>query len=64
MPTITLTLETLYAFGVSRADLEAPTLPDDAKRSLEAMLASRGFDVTDTVRVVVLPNGEGAVLTQ
>jgi hypothetical protein len=34
------------------------------KRRLESMLTSRGFDMTRTIHVVVLANGEGIALTQ
>jgi hypothetical protein len=33
-------------------------------RLLDPLLASRGFDVARPIRVVVLTNGEGVVLTQ
>jgi hypothetical protein len=61
---MTLTLETLAALDVSRNDLLEPVLSSDAKRVLEALLTSRGFDITRTVRVVELASGEGFVLTQ
>jgi hypothetical protein len=50
--------------GVSTAELQQSTLGLDSKRRLEAMLASRGFDMTRTIHVVVLSGGEGIVLTQ
>jgi hypothetical protein len=50
--------------GVSRDELQQSTLGHESKRRLEPMLASRGFDMTRTVHVVVLANGEGIVLTQ
>jgi hypothetical protein len=64
VPTLTLTLETLAAVGVSRDDLLQPALSSDAKRLLEALLTSRGFDVTRAVRVIELASGEGFVLAQ
>jgi hypothetical protein len=39
-------------------------LGPDSKRRLEQMLASRGFDMTRTVHVIMLASGEGIVLTQ
>jgi 5-enolpyruvylshikimate-3-phosphate synthase len=63
MPTITVTREMLDALGVSVADLQGLTLTGPAKRSLEAMLAPRGFDVTGDIEAVVLPSG-GVVLSQ
>jgi hypothetical protein len=50
--------------GVSRDELQQSTLGLDSKRRLELMLASRGFDMTRTIHVVVLANGDGIVLTQ
>jgi hypothetical protein len=44
MPTVTLTLDTLAAFGVLRAHL-VPTLTLEGRGLLEALLASRGFDM-------------------
>jgi hypothetical protein len=64
MPTLTLTLGTLEALGLSRADFSESTLRPDAQHTLEPLLASRGFDVTSTVRVHELTGGEGFVLTQ
>jgi hypothetical protein len=49
--------------GVSRDELRQSTLGLDSKRRLEPMLASRGFDLTRTVHVVVLASGEGIVPT-
>jgi hypothetical protein len=63
VPTLTVTRETLDALGVSAADLQEPTLTGHAKRGLEAILASRGFDVTRDIEVIVLPSG-GVVLSQ
>jgi len=64
MPTITVARETLDALGVSEADLQEPTLTGHAKRSLEALLVSHNFDLTQDIGVVVLPTGEGVVLSQ
>ena len=63
MPTITLTRTTLEALGVSPDDL-TEAITAEAKRLLEPLLASRGFDVTRTVHVVELASGDGFVLTQ
>jgi hypothetical protein len=52
------------ALGVSLEEIQQFTLGLDSKRRLEPMLASRGFDMTRTIHVVVLANGEGIVLTQ
>jgi hypothetical protein len=64
MPILTVTQETLEALGVSSADIQEPILTGHAKRSLEAMLASRGFDVASPICVVVLATWDGVVLTQ
>ena len=64
VPTLTLTLETLAALGVSRGDLLQPVLSSDATRLLEALLVSRGFDISRAVQVIELASGEGFVLTQ
>jgi hypothetical protein len=64
MPTLTLTLGTLEALGLSRADLSESTLRLDVQHPLEPVLASRGFDVTRTIRVHELTGGAGFVLTQ
>jgi hypothetical protein len=64
MPTLTLTLGTLEALGLSRADFSESTLRPDAQHTLEPLLASRGFEVTSTVRVHELTGGEGFVLRQ
>ena len=52
MPTLTLTLDTLAALGVSRDDLLQPVLSSDATRLLEPLLASRGFDISRAVQVI------------
>ena len=64
IPTLTLTLGTLEALGLSPADFSESTLRPDAQHTLEPLLSSRGFDVTRTVRVHELTGGEGFVLTQ
>jgi hypothetical protein len=64
VPILTLTKDRAEVLGVSRDELQQSTLELDSKRRLEPMLASRGFEMTRTVHVVVLANGEGIVLTQ
>jgi hypothetical protein len=64
VPILTLTKDRAEVLGVSRDELQQSTLGLDSKRRLEPMLASRGFEMTRTVHVVVLANGEGIVLTQ
>jgi hypothetical protein len=64
VPVLTLTMDRAEVLGVSTAELQQSTLGLDSKRRLEAMLASRGFDMTRTIHVVVLSGGEGIVLTQ
>jgi hypothetical protein len=59
-----LTMDRVDVLGVSRDELLQFTLAADSKRGLELMLASRGFDMTRTIHVVVLASGEGIVLTQ
>jgi hypothetical protein len=57
-------LDTLAALGAFRDDLLQPVLSSDAMRLLEALLASRGFDISRAVQVIELTSGEGFVLTQ
>jgi hypothetical protein len=64
MPVLTMTMDSVEALGLSRDELQQSTLALDSKRRLEPMLTSRGFDMTRTIHVVVLANGEGIVLTQ
>jgi hypothetical protein len=64
VPVLTLTMDRVEALGVSRDELQQSTLGLDSKRRLEPMLASRGFDLTRTIHVVVLASGDGIVLTQ
>jgi hypothetical protein len=64
MPTTTVTRATLEALGISIADLEEPHLTGHAKRNLEPLLTSRGFDLTRDIGFAVLTSGEGIVLTQ
>jgi hypothetical protein len=63
MPTITLTADTLTAFGARRDDL-VPTLILHGNDLLAALLVSRGFNLTRPVRVVELACGEGFVFAQ
>jgi hypothetical protein len=63
VPTVTLTLDTLAAFGVLRAHL-VPTFTLEGRGLLEALLASRGFDIARAIRVVELKSREGFMLTQ
>jgi len=63
MPTLTVTRQTLEALGVSAADLREPTLTGHARRRLEAILASQGFDPTGDIDAVVLQSG-GVILSQ
>jgi hypothetical protein len=63
MPTLTLTAETLATLGVRRAQL-VPTFTLDGRGLVEALLVSRGFDMTRAVRVVELASGDGFVFTQ
>jgi hypothetical protein len=64
VPTVTLTRATLEALGVSPDHIITDQLRTADTRLLEPVLASRGFDVASPIRVVVLTNGEGVVLTQ
>jgi hypothetical protein len=64
VPVLTLTVDRVEALGVSRDELQQSILGLDSKRRLEPMLASRGFDMTRMIHVVVLATGEGIVLTQ
>jgi hypothetical protein len=65
MPTLTLTRDTATVLELSRGQLLLePTLMPLPLRRLEAMLVTRGFDVTRAVYVRELANGEGFLLTQ
>jgi hypothetical protein len=64
MPTMTVRRATLDALGISIAQLHEPNLTGHAKRSLEPLLASRGFDLTRDIGFAVLASGDGIVLTQ
>jgi hypothetical protein len=64
MPVLMLTLETLERLGASYPALQQATLSPEARRALEPLLVSRGFDVTRPVRVLELASGEGFVLSQ
>ena len=59
MPTLTLTFETLEPLGVRRAQL-VPVFTLEGRGLLEALLASRSFDMSRAVRVVKLTSGEGS----
>jgi hypothetical protein len=63
VPILTLTRATLEALGVSPERMTDQLTTADT-RLLDPLLASRGFDVARPIRVVVLTNGEGVVLTQ
>ena len=63
MPTITLTTDTLATLGIRPAQL-VPTFTLEGRGLLEALLASRGFDMTRAIRVVELTAGYGFVFTQ
>jgi hypothetical protein len=64
VPVLTLASDRVEALGVSQDERRQSTLGLDSKRRLEPILVSRGFDMTRTIDVVVLANGEGIVLTQ
>jgi hypothetical protein len=63
MPTLTLTTETLATLGIRRQQL-VPTFTLDGRGLMDALLTSRGFDMSRAVRVVELASGEGFVFTQ
>jgi hypothetical protein len=62
MPTVTVSPELLHVLGASLAGVNE--LDRDAKRLLEALLVSRGFDLKAAIRVSPLPRAEGFLLTQ
>jgi hypothetical protein len=64
MPVVTVTVDHLEALGLLFDRLLRSTLDGEAHRALEPLLASRGFDVTRTIHVVVLTSGEGIILMQ
>jgi hypothetical protein len=57
-------MDRVEALGVSDEELQRAALGLDSMGRLEPMLASRGFDLTRTIHVVVLAGGEGIVLMQ
>jgi hypothetical protein len=64
MPVVTMTVDHLESLGLLFDRLLRSTLDVDAQRALKPLLASRGFDVTRTIHVVVLASGGGIVLIQ
>jgi hypothetical protein len=64
MPVVTVTVDHLETLGVLFDRLLRSTLDADAQRALKPRLASRGFDVTRTIHVVILAGGDGIVLIQ
>jgi len=69
MPHITLPLAALEALGITDGELldvasATENLAMSAARRLEPVLAPRGFDVTQVIRVFVFGSEEGILLTQ
>ena len=69
MPHITLPLAALEALGITDGKLldvapAAENLAMIAARRLEPVLAPRGFDVTQVIRVLVFGSKEGILLMQ
>jgi hypothetical protein len=64
MPTLTIETRLLDALGVPLTDLRQYQLGATAKRCLEALLMSRGFDIDRTIQVAELAKGDGFLLTQ
>jgi len=62
MPTLTVSLALLETLGVNLNDVDE--LNHEAARVLEALLVSRGFNITKTIHVRRLPRDEGFLLTQ
>jgi len=63
MPTLTIARETFEELGVTLRDLREPTLHGHARRALEPLLASRGFDLTMEIEFTILAD-DSIVLTQ
>jgi hypothetical protein len=63
VPTVTLSLKTMQDLNLSAEDLRTSPLAGRAKTALEAILTSRGFDMTKPIQTVELATG-GFVLTQ
>ena len=63
MPSLTVTRETFEALGVTMSDLREPRLAGHARRALEPLLASRGFDLSGEIAFTVLAD-DSIVLTQ
>jgi len=69
MPHITLPLAALEALGITDGELldvalTAENLATIAAQRLEPVLAARGFDVTQVIRVRVFGSAEDILLTQ
>jgi hypothetical protein len=63
MPTLTVSPGAIKALGCSAADVREPALTTEAKRALEPLLVSFGFQLDRVIRVVQLATG-GFVLAQ
>jgi hypothetical protein len=65
MLTLTLTNDVLERLRIRSEDLaDQRRLEGNARRVLEPLLASRGFNVLGTVYISALPTNDGFVLTQ
>jgi hypothetical protein len=64
MPTLTLSTRVVEDLGLTRAEMLRPELNQDAKRVLEALLVSRGFNLHGLIHVSELSGRDGFVLTQ
>ena len=65
MPTLTVTNEVLERLGIGPEELaDTRRLEGKARRALEPLLASRGFNIFGTVYISTLPTNDGFVLTQ
>jgi hypothetical protein len=64
VPSLTLSRAAAALHGVSPSDLGAAELSREATHLLKPLLESYGFDLTEPIRVVTLPDSQGFHLTQ
>jgi hypothetical protein len=57
MVTLTLSRGTIRALGCAPADVREPALSEEAKRSLEPLLITHGFNTDRVIHVAVLTTG-------
>jgi hypothetical protein len=61
---LTLSTRVVEDLGLTRAEMPRAELNQDAKRVLEALLVSRGFNLHGLIHISELSGRDGFVLTQ